>query len=53
METSNDSTNRLVVVPDPDLEIRGGGEGGSHPVPDITGGLVFKKFISGLSLVEN
>lgn len=52
METSNDSANRLVVVPDPDLEIRGGG-GGSHPVPDITGGLVFKKFISGLSLVGN
>ena len=26
------------TVADPDLEIRGGGDGGGHPVPEISGG---------------
>ena len=33
-------------VPDPDLEIRGGGRGGGHPDPDVRG--VSKELFSAL-----
>ena len=44
----------LYSVADPDLQIRGGcvcgggGEGGGHPDPEISGGPVSKKIISAL-----
>ena len=44
----------MYVVADSDLQIRGGGEGGGHPDPDIRGGAGLKKFFfgpSGLILV--
>ena len=43
-------TTESVSVPDPDLEMGGGGEGG-HPDPKIWRGAVSKNFFSGLSLV--